>query len=165
MWRISPTKISVTFTTGKHYSATSGLVTEYNVRESPIRRYFNLIGCLPFVPAQYVQEIGSYIQPQLPSDLHDFADYCQRTWIGTPHHTPPRFAHELWNQHSNVLELLPRSSNIIEGWHQGFASMMGCTQYTPYHLEISRHNEKKSRLLLMLKSKNGDITSHQSHGD
>ena len=56
--------------------------------------------------------------------LQTFRNYCQRTWIGTLH-TPPRFAHELWNQHSNVLELLPRSLNIIEGWHQGFASMMG----------------------------------------
>ena len=67
---------------------TSALATEYNVRESPIRRYFNLIGCLLFVPAQYVQEIWSYLQPQLPLDLQDFADYCQRKWIGTPYIPP-----------------------------------------------------------------------------
>ena len=40
---------------------TSGFATEYNDIESPICRYFNLIGCLPFVPAQSVQEIWSYL--------------------------------------------------------------------------------------------------------
>ena len=40
----------------------SGFATEYNDRESPISRNFNFIGCLPFVPAQSVQEIWSYLR-------------------------------------------------------------------------------------------------------
>ena len=45
-----------------HNLQTSGFATEYNDSESPIRRYFNLIECLPFVPAQSVQEIWSYLR-------------------------------------------------------------------------------------------------------
>ena len=39
----------------------------------------------------------------------------------------PIFAHDMWNQNTASRSLLPRSTNIAEGWHRGFNSMLGCS--------------------------------------
>ena len=36
-------------------------------------------------------------------------------------------SHSRWNQNDATALLLPRSSNIAEGWHHGFNSMMSCS--------------------------------------
>ena len=36
----------------------------------------------------------------------------------------------MWNFHDSTLMLLPRSTNIAEGWHHGFNSMMSCSNPT-----------------------------------
>ena len=36
----------------------------------------------------------------------------------------PTFSHYRWNQHDATTLLLPRSSNMVEGWHHGFRSML-----------------------------------------
>ena len=38
--------------------------------------------------------------------------------------------HDMWNQHDASLMLIPRSSNIAEGWHHGFHSMLSCSNPT-----------------------------------
>ena len=42
----------------------------------------------------------------------------------------PTFAHYKWNLHDSTKMLLPRSSNIAEGWHHGFHSMIPCSHPT-----------------------------------
>ena len=54
--------------------------------------------------------------------------YFESTWVGTST-TSPLFSHDMWNQHDASLMLIPRSSNIAEGWHHGFPSMLSC--YNP----------------------------------
>ena len=36
----------------------------------------------------------------------------------------------MWNFHDDSLMLLPRSTNIAEGWHHGFNSMLSCSNPT-----------------------------------
>ena len=59
--------------------------------------------------------------------MAEFSSYYESTWIGTSA-TNPLFAHEMWNQHEATQLGLPRSSNIVEGWHHGFKSMLSCTK-------------------------------------
>lgn len=65
----------------------------------------------------------------MPADMSSFTDYFERTWIGSST-TQPLFPHYSWNHHDDSLMLLPRSSNIAEGWHNGFRSMMACSNPT-----------------------------------
>ena len=70
-----------------------------------------------------------FLKPLIPADMDDFVNYFERTWIGTSTQGP-RFEHSKWNHYDDIQPLLPRSSNIVEGWHHGFHSMMGCTYPT-----------------------------------
>ena len=51
----------------------------------------------------------------------------RKTWTST---TNPNFAPHMWNQHEAVQMMIPRSSNIAEGWHHGFHSMLSCSKPT-----------------------------------
>ena len=61
--------------------------------------------------------------------MDDFARYFEYTWIGT---TGQRalFPPSAWNHHDASLALLPRSSNMAEGWHNGFRSLVRCSNPT-----------------------------------
>ena len=59
----------------------------------------------------------------------EFASYFERTWIGTAA-SPSVFDKFLWNQYDSVLAGLPRSNNLVEGWHNGFRSLMGVSNPT-----------------------------------
>ena len=62
----------------------------------------------------------------LQEDMATFIYYYERTWVGTAH-ADSLFPHSRWNQNDATTLLLPRSSNIAEGWHHGFNSMMSCS--------------------------------------
>ena len=100
------------------------LTSEYKVVNSPIRRSFKQIGALPFICPGSVEHVWSLLKPNIPSDMAEFVDYFERTWIGTSS-TSPLFDHWLWNHYDTVLAGLPRSNNIVEGWHNGFQQLVG----------------------------------------
>ena len=55
-----------------------------------------------------------------------FASYVEYTWVGS-RSSSPLFSIPSWNQHDASLMKLPRSTNMAEGWHHGFNSMLSCT--------------------------------------
>ena len=61
--------------------------------------------------------------------MDELARYFEYTWIGT---TGQRalFPPSAWNHHNVSLALLPRSSNMAEGWHNGFRSLVRCSNPT-----------------------------------
>ena len=61
--------------------------------------------------------------------MTNFSTYYENTWVGTST-TNPLFSHDMWNQHDASLMMIPRSSNIAEGWHRGFNSMVSCSNPT-----------------------------------
>ena len=73
--------------------------------------------------------IWRHLKPLLPIDMAEFASYYENTWIGTST-TNPNFAPHMWNQHEAAQMRIPRSSNIAEGWHHGFHSMLSCSKPT-----------------------------------
>ena len=84
---------------------------------------------MPFLFPSDVTSTWLNLKATLPHEMASFGDYYERTWIGTSANHP-RFVHDIWNQHEGVLAGLPRSSNIAEGWYNGFMSLMGCTKPT-----------------------------------
>ena len=105
------------------------LVPEYQVEGSEIRKYFKMMCALPFVPEDLIPTAWRHLKPLIPSDMSSFVDYFEYTWVGTSYRNPV-FSHNRWNQHDATALLLPRSSNIAEGWHHGFNSMLSCTNPT-----------------------------------
>ena len=88
-------------------------VPEYQVVGSKVRKSFQMIGALPFV---------------LP-DMAVFAGYMDYTWLGTSS-SDFLFDKLVWNQWDATICGLPRSSNLAEGWHNGFKSIVNCTNPT-----------------------------------
>ena len=105
------------------------LVPEYRVENSPIRAAFKKMTALAFVPEDVVPEAWRALKPTIPKDMETFVDYFERTWVGTSYKAPI-FAHSRWSQHDATALLLPRSSNIAEGWHHGFNSLLSCSNPT-----------------------------------
>ena len=54
--------------------------------------------------------------------MAEFATYFENTWIGTST-SNPLYSNDMWNQHDASQLMIPRSSNITEGWHHGFPSI------------------------------------------
>ena len=48
----------------------------------------------------------------------------------------------LWNQYDSVLAGLPRSNNQVEGWHNGFQTLIGIWDIQPDPLDVSLCLEK-----------------------
>ena len=88
-------------------------VLEYEVDDSPVRFYFKMMCALPFVPEDIIPTAWRHLKLLMPSEMSSFVDY-EYTWVYR------------WNQHDATTLLLPRSSNIAEGWHHRFRSMLSC---------------------------------------
>ena len=112
----------------KHFGQ-ADLIPEYQVPNSPIRKAFQMMGAIPFVPIDDVDMVWRLLKPTLPSDMASFIQYYESTWIGTSS-TPPLFAQWSWNQYDACQAGLPRSSNMAEGWHNGFKSLVNCSHPT-----------------------------------
>ena len=88
-----------------------------------MRKWFKIIGALPFVEPSAVDDVWPDIVNSVPSEMYEFISYFERTWLGSPS-TVPLFDRFLWTQFDSVLAGLPRSNNIVEGWHNGFQSLV-----------------------------------------
>ena len=108
-------------------SNTFNLIEEYSVADSPMRQCFAMVGAIAFVPE--VDETWMMLKPLLSPDMIEFTKYYEAAWIGSSGHRPT-FAHDMWNQNTASRSLLQRSTNIAEGWHRGFNSMLGCSNPT-----------------------------------
>ena len=93
---------------------------------SAVRKAYKMVAALPFVPIGDIDMAWRFLKPTLPSDMAHFASYVENTWIGNSA-SGPLFDQWSWNQHEAVLDNLSRSSNIAEGWHDGFKTLVGCT--------------------------------------
>ena len=63
------------------------------------------------------EHCGAYDQPVL--------DYFESTYVGEVRRgvrRAPLFAHHLWNVNERVQQNLPRTTNVVEGWHNAFTN-------------------------------------------
>ena len=67
--------------------------------------------------------------------------------LSDPTPAPPLFAIPSWNQHDASLMRQPRSTNIAEGWHHGFNSMLSCNHPTIWRfLEALKKEQNLTRM-------------------
>ena len=64
------------------------LVPEYKVEDSAVRKSFQMIGAIAFVDLGDVRDTRLQLKPYLPSEMDEFADYYEGTWIGTDNTAP-----------------------------------------------------------------------------
>jgi hypothetical protein len=69
--------------------------------------------------------------------LIDFICYFEKTWIGPwnrrkTQKIAPLFNINLWNCFHSVLEDRPKTNNSCEGFHSGFAGLLGASHPTIY---------------------------------
>lgn len=87
---------------------------------------------IAYVPAADVVKIYEELVDtmQFSDEVQPLLDYFEDTWIGRPirgnRRRRPLFSHLLWNCYSSVVDGLPRTNNVVEGWHRSFAELMGC---------------------------------------
>jgi hypothetical protein len=104
------------------------LVSEYQVLESPVRKFFKILGVFPFLPEDQIDLAWRQVYPLIPADMNSFTDFFEQTWNGTSAWNP-LFSHSRWNLHDDTQLQIPRLSNIAEGcrWYHGFRAPMGCS--------------------------------------
>jgi len=71
--------------------------------------------------------------------LGGFINYFERTWLGTlnrgrTRRIQPTYQIDMWNCYQSVLDSLPKTNNSCEGFHHGFASLLGAAHPTIYKL-------------------------------
>ena len=81
----------------------------------------------PFIPPE--DYAWQTLRPTLPAHMDSFTRYFESIWMGTPNR-PAVFDPLTWNQYDCCLASLPRSSNLAEWWHDGFRSLVQCTNPT-----------------------------------
>ena len=86
-----------------------------------------MVGALAFLPEADVPRIWRHLKPLLPVDMAEFASYYESTWIGSST-TEALFSPSLWNQYESSQLLLPRSTNIAEGWNHGFHTLLSSSK-------------------------------------
>ena len=106
------------------------LVPEYKELTSEIRKSFQRIKPLPFVPEDDISSAWEVLKPTIPCEMANLTQYYESTWIGTPD-SPAKIDPACWNHPDPAFAGLPRrSSNIAEGWYLGFKSLVQCTNPT-----------------------------------
>ncbi len=66
------------------------------------------------------EEMKLEVKDELKQSLNDFLDFFERTYLGKKGRAgwlKGKYALELWNQHSNVLDDRLLSTNAQKGWH------------------------------------------------
>jgi len=89
---------------------------------------------LAFLPPEHIEigflELKASIPPMFLDCVEDLLNYFSATWVGTKNR-PPRFAHSLWSVYHRCLHELPRTTNIVEGWHNKMHTVAGCEIVSP----------------------------------
>ena len=104
-----------------------GLKRGYD-EDEVLRKHIKYLAALTFVPENDVLDSFHTIQeaeefPQDNESLVDLYDYFETIYLGRAQRggrrRAPRYSLNLWNQLERLEGELPRTNNLIEGWHRG----------------------------------------------
>ena len=98
------------------------------------REFFLKLKMLPslaFVPEQDVVDCFNILMADFPESALGVATYFEDNYIGKilPNNSRriPPFPIRIWNMYERVRQQLPRTNNVVEGWHNAFNSNVGCS--------------------------------------
>ena len=113
-----------------------GLQSDYN-SDHELALRIRFLPALAFVSSHDVREYFETVVGQLPMPkaqgliLYFEQTYIGRTLDGIYHE--PIFPIEMWNQHQEVIQGIPKTTNAVEAWHRSYNATIGC-----YHPNIWR---------------------------
>ena len=82
-----------------------------------------MIGALAFVPLADILQSFNVLSQHCVGNEQGILDYFKTNYKGEVRRgrrRPPMFPHTLWNIHRRVVNDLPRTNNLLEGWHGQF---------------------------------------------
>ena len=87
------------------------------------------ISALAFVPENDVQRYFNIVFENIDQDLDVIMDYFEENYLGVLRRgrfRRPRFPYAWWGVHDRVQNNLPRTNNVVEGWHNSFNQHVDC---------------------------------------
>jgi len=115
-----------------------GLKTEYE-HNNHIRGYIRCLSALAFVPEDDVMEAFELLVETMPDADHldEVTTFFEHTYIRGRRlrgrgdvYGPALFPIETWNKHAAAVDGIARTTNSVEGWHNGLQSLFQCQHPT-----------------------------------
>lgn len=115
-----------------------GIKTKYEDEKDPdFSLHIRELAALAFVPVEDV--VISFEKLTITkfftkneAILKPLIEYFEETWVNKSRREGrrknPKFPLSLWNCHEATKNDLPRTNNAVEGWHNGFSSLLGADQ-------------------------------------
>jgi len=91
-----------------------------------VRKGFRTIVGTAFVPPEDVVQAFIQARAALPRSMDAFTDYFEKTFVmsrrarGDCRSPAPRYPPHQWNQYLAARDMLPRTNNATEAWHNRF---------------------------------------------
>ena len=131
-----------------------GLQANYN-NDEELALKIRYLPALAFVAPLDVREYFEAEIEHLPTTISQgLVLYFEHTYIGRTlpggFHQEPLFPIEMWNQHNEVIQGIPRTNNAVEAWHRSYNATVGCHTLIfgvlLMHLNVNKGWEKLSKL-------------------
>lgn len=119
----------------------------------------NHLAALSLVPPKEVNKVYSHLiaSPDVfdkndrnYSDVRDFLDYFERTWVGRPHRgrsgkfSKPLFNIKMWNWNRSVIQGRPCTNNCAESWHNAIRGSCKKHERVPELIEFLKKESSRS---------------------
>ena len=119
-----------------------------------------MLPALAFVPPELVGWSFEHLVTVFPENAFPLCKYFEETYIGLRNangsRNPPLFPIHLWNIFHLVPQGLPRTTNLVEGWHRGFLTTCGCHHPTIWKFIEALKTEQASVELKQLRFISGE---------
>ena len=87
-----------------------------------------MIQALAYIPVEHVQSVFKQLEGFVDARLAPVLCYFRNVFIGElrdRHVRGPSFPIAVWNQVQRVICGLPRTNNLVEGFHSGLSQLVG----------------------------------------
>ena len=111
-----------------------------------------MIAALAFVPLPDVSQAFEELQESSPPDLEPVIDYFEDNYIGRRRRRNrgrPFFSHNLWNMHERAANEMPKTNNVVEGWHRKMVSSVNASHPNFWSfLEVLKREQTLSNVVI-----------------
>uniref|UniRef100_T1JFK1 non-specific serine/threonine protein kinase n=1 Tax=Strigamia maritima TaxID=126957 RepID=T1JFK1_STRMM len=143
------------------------ILESYNDELTDFSSKLRKLAALAFVP---VDDVITIFEALMQSDfflreeelLRPLINYFEDTWIGrNGARRNPKFSLSLWNCYTAVENDLPKTNNLVEGWHRAFSSSIGAQHPTIWKfINGLKHQQGLSELNIAYLQSRGHCKRH-----
>lgn len=116
------------------------------------------------VENDFEQLVDTTFYREFESDLSRLLDYFEETWIGkidrNGKRKNPKSSINIWNYYSNEHNI-PKTNNSVEGWHNGFSSILNAVHPNIWNFIKALQKEEKLNRLKMIQYCSGTEPSQK----